>query len=160
MHLNNFLVFKVPGKLTNTEETVTFSYSMSSENHERTTQFIIQPGSDQTAIIPQEIASLLLSGEQTIITQESRDGSESNNVNATDNEDTNADSENYVELTSGTSIAEANEDCRSSSSNSNSCGGKHDQQENSPQVDHDADLITIDTDNVNTEQFSNINTYL
>lgn len=135
---------------------------MSSENHERTTQFIIEPGSDQTAIIPQEIASLLLSGEQTIITQESRDGSESNTVNATDNEDTNADSENYVELTSGTSITdhEADEDCRASSLNSNSCGSKHDQQENNPQVDHVADLNTMDTDNVNTEQFSTMNTYL
>lgn len=141
---------------------MTFSYSMSSENHERTTQFIIEPGSDQTAIIPQEIASLLLSGEQTIITQESRDGSESNTVNATDNEDTNADSENYVELTSGTSITdhEADEDCRASSLNSNSCGSKHDQQENNPQVDHVADLNTMDTDNVNTEQFSTMNTYL
>lgn len=135
---------------------------MSSENHERTTQFIIEPGSDQTAIIPQEIASLLLSGEQTIITQESRDGSESNTVNATDNEDMNADSENYVELTSGTSITdhEADEDCRASSLNSNSCGSKHDQQENNPQVDHVADLNTMDTDNVNTEQFSTMNTYL
>lgn len=141
---------------------MTFSYSMSSENHERTTQFIIEPGSDQTAIIPQEIASLLLSGEQTIITQESRDGSESNTVNATDNEDMNADSENYVELTSGTSITdhEADEDCRASSLNSNSCGSKHDQQENNPQVDHVADLNTMDTDNVNTEQFSTMNTYL
>lgn len=135
---------------------------MSSENHERTTQFIIEPGSDQTAIIPQEIASLLLSGEQTIITQESRDGSESNTVNATDNEDTNADSENYVELTSGTSITdhEADEDCRANSLNSNSCECKHDQQENNPQVDHVADLNTMDTDNVNTEQFSTMNTYL
>lgn len=135
---------------------------MSSENHERTTQFIIEPGSDQTAIIPQEIASLLLSGEQTIITQESRDGSESNTVNATDNEDTNADSENYVELTNGTNITdhEADEDCRASSLNSNSCGSKHDQQENNPQVDHVADLNTMDTDNVNTEQFSTMNTYL
>lgn len=130
---------------------------MSSENHERTTQFIIEPGSDQTAIIPQEIASLLLSGEQTIITQESRDGSESNTVNATDNEDsqdTNADNENYVELTNGTSITdhEADEDCRASSLNSNSCGSK--------QVDNVADLNTMDTDNVNTEQFSTMNTYL
>lgn len=138
---------------------------MSSENHERTTQFIIEPGSDQTAIIPQEIASLLLSGEQTIITQESRDGSESNTVNATDNEDsqdTNADNENYVELTNGTSITdhEADEDCRASSLNSNSCGSKHDQQENNPQVDQVADLNTMDTDIVNTEQFSTMNTYL
>lgn len=135
---------------------------MSSENHERTTQFIIEPGSDQTGIIPQEIANLLLSGEQTIITQESRDGSESNTVNATDNEDTNADSENYVELTSGTSITdhEADEDCQANSLNSNSCGSKHDQQENNPQVDHVADLNTMDTDNVNTEQFSTMNTYL
>lgn len=135
---------------------------MSSENHERTTQFIIEPGSDQTAIIPQEIASLLLSGEQTIITQESRDGSESNTVNATDNEDTNADSENYVELTSGTSITdhEADEDCQANSLNSNSCGSKQDQQENNPQVDNVADLNTMDTDNVNTEQFSTMNTYL
>lgn len=136
---------------------MTFSYSMSSENHERTTQFIIEPGSDQTAIIPQEIASLLLSGEQTIITQESRDGSESNTVNATDNEDsqdTNADNENYVELTNGTSITdrEADEDCRASSLNSNSCGSK--------QVDNVADLNTMDTDNVITEQFSTMNTYL
>lgn len=127
---------------------------MSSENHERTTQFIIEPGSDQTAIIPQEIASLLLSGEQTIITQESRDGSESNTVNATDNEDMNADSENYVELTNGTNITdhEADEDCQASSLNSNSCGSK--------QVDNVADLNTMDTDNVNTEQFSTMNTYL
>lgn len=144
---------------------MTFSYSMSSENHERTTQFIIEPGSDQTAIIPQEIASLLLSGEQTIITQESRDGSESNTVNATDNEDsqdTNADNENYVELTNGTSITdrEADEDCRASSLNSNSCGSKQDQQENNPQVDNVADLNTMDTDNVITEQFSTMNTYL
>lgn len=133
---------------------MTFSYSMSSENHERTTQFIIEPGSDQTAIIPQEIASLLLSGEQTIITQESRDGSESNTVNATDNEDMNADSENYVELTNGTSITdhEADEDCRASSLNSNSCGSK--------KVDNVADLNTMDTDNVITEQFSTMNTYL
>lgn len=141
---------------------MTFSYSMSSENHDRTTQFIIEPGSDQTAIIPQEIASLLLSGEQTIITQESRDGSESNTVNATDNEDMNADSENYVELTNGTNITdhEADEDCQASSLNSNSCGSKQDQQENNPQVDNIADLNTMDTDNVNTEQFSTMNTYL
>ncbi|XP_061170917.1 zinc finger protein with KRAB and SCAN domains 8-like [Saccostrea echinata] len=71
---------EMPGTLTNTEETVTLSYSMTSDNQEGTVQYIIQPDSDQTAVIPQEIADILLSGGQTIITHQANKDSETSDI--------------------------------------------------------------------------------
>ncbi|XP_062602710.1 zinc finger protein 418-like [Saccostrea cucullata] len=94
---------EMPGTLTNAEETVTLSYSMTSDNQQETVQYIIQPDSDQTAVIPQEIADILLSGGQTIITHQANKGSETSDitsditdVNEQDDITDSADSSDFV----------------------------------------------------------------
>lgn len=127
--------YQVTGKLTDTEETVTLSYSMTSEDQERTTQLIIQPGSDTTGITPQEIADLLLAGGQTIITQDNVKESigSSDVANSTAHKEGMADSEGLVVQLNHVS----SDECQIPS---NSSHEKQDKADINPGIEQDTEL--------------------
>jgi hypothetical protein len=74
---------------------------MTSENQEETIECVIQP--DETAVIPQEIADMLVSSGQTIIAHQTSNSSESDDITIqTENNDITATDEraNFVVLSS------------------------------------------------------------